>query len=134
MLVDVQGESLTPGRKAGRRVLVVDDNPDGADSLAEVLKLLGHEADVAYDGPSAVDKAVSDRFDFVLLDINMPVVDGYEVARRIRAHAPNGTPRFVAMTGFGSDDDLARSREEGFVAHLVKPVDYDRLMGILESL
>lgn len=120
--------------RAGRRVLVVDDNPDGADSLAEVLRLLGHNAEVAYDGPAAVTKAVNDAFDFVLLDINMPGIDGYEVARRIRAEAPGGPHRFVAMTGFGTEEDHARSRNEGFIAHLVKPVDYDRLIEILENI
>ena len=119
---------------AGRRVLVVDDNPDGADSLAEVLRLLGHNAEVAYDGRAAVAKAVNDSFDVVLLDINMPGMDGYEAARRIRAEAPGGPHRFVAMTGFGTEEDHARSRNEGFLAHLVKPVDYDRLMEILENI
>jgi CheY-like chemotaxis protein len=119
---------------SGRRVLVVDDNPDGADSLAEVLRLLGHDADVAYDPGGAVLKAVSTPFDLVLLDINLPGMDGYEVARRIRDRAPDRAPRFVAMTGFGTEDDHSRSRQEGFIAHLVKPVDFGRLTDLLQSM
>jgi signal transduction histidine kinase/CheY-like chemotaxis protein len=132
------GEAPAPGGLRGetpnrRRVLVVDDNPDGADSLAEVLRLLGHDADVAYDGRSAVSKAVADTFDLVVLDINLPGMDGYEVARRIRQQAPGGMHRFVAMTGFGTEEDHQRSRDEGFIAHLVKPIDHDRLMRIIEN-
>jgi signal transduction histidine kinase len=132
------GETSAPGELRGetsnrRRVLVVDDNPDGADSLAEVLRLLGHDADVAYDGRSAVAKAVADTFDLVVLDINLPGWDGYEIARRIRQQAPAGPHRFVAMTGFGTEDDHKRSRDEGFIAHLVKPIDHERLMSIIES-
>jgi signal transduction histidine kinase/CheY-like chemotaxis protein len=132
------GEAPGPGGLRGqtpnrRRVLVVDDNPDGADSLAEVLRLLGHDADVAFDGRSAVSKAVADTFDLVVLDINLPGMDGYEVARRIRQQAPAGVHRFVAMTGFGTEEDHKRSRDEGFIAHLVKPIDHDRLMRIIES-
>ena len=119
------GSPPTPARaEAGgsRRVLVVDDNVDGAESLATLLKLLGHEVHVAHDGPAALRATADVRPEVVFLDIGLPGMDGYEVARRIRR--PGRTEALlVALTGYGQEEDRRRSREAGFDHHLVKPVD-----------
>ncbi len=114
-----------------RRVLVVDDNPDAADSLALLLGLAGQEVRAAYDGPSALARAGDFRPQMVFLDIGMPGMDGYEVARRLRRQAgPNGVV-LVALTGWGQDEDRRRSEEAGFDRHLVKPVEPEALEAIL---
>jgi PAS domain S-box-containing protein len=112
-----------------RRILVVDDNRDGADTLAEFLENLGHETVCAYDGPEAL--RVADRFrpEIVLLDLGLPVMDGFEVARRLReSGAP---PKLIAITGYGQHSDRARTQEAGFDLHLVKPIDVSSLPGVL---
>lgn len=118
---------------SARCVLIVDDNPDGADALAEMLRVLGHEAHVAYDGASALEQAGRLDLDVAVLDINLPVMDGYELARRLRQTPGGARMRCVAVTGFGTEEDRARSRREGFAAHLVKPIDYDQLLKILAA-
>jgi signal transduction histidine kinase/CheY-like chemotaxis protein len=118
---------------AMRRVLVVDDNPDAADGMGEMLGMLGHEAHVAYDGVAALEKAGGLGFDVAVLDVNLPVMDGYELARRMREQPGNGRMRFIAVTGFGTEEDHERSRAAGFSAHLVKPIDYERLLKLLEA-
>jgi len=112
-----------------RRVLVVDDNIDGATTIAEVLRMLGHVVEVAHDGPSAVRGALNMRPDVILLDIGLPGMDGYEAARRIRAQEAEhgGNVTLIALTGWGQDKDRQRSREAGFNQHWVKPVDFERL-------
>ena len=121
-----------PGR-APRRVLVVDDHADSARTLARVLELWGHEVRVAHSGPEAIAAVDADPADLILLDIGLPEMDGYEVARRLRARAPAATLILVALTGYGQDDDRRRSREAGFDHHLVKPVDLADLQRLLES-
>jgi signal transduction histidine kinase len=116
-----------------RRVLVVDDNPDSADALAEMLGVLGHDAQVAYDSASALEKAARFDLDVAVLDINLPVMDGYELARRLGRQAGGDHIRFVAVTGFGTEEDQQRSRRAGFAAHLVKPIDFDQLLRILAA-
>ena len=107
-------------------VLVVDDNVDAAQMVVESLHMLGHEALATYDGPSALGVASSMRPDIALLDIGLPVMDGYELAQRLRAElAP--IPRMIALTGYGQETDRERSREAGFDLHLVKPVDLDQI-------
>ncbi|WP_198320733.1 hybrid sensor histidine kinase/response regulator [Azohydromonas aeria] len=110
-----------PGR-AARRVLVVDDNVDAADSLAMMLQLIGHEARAVHDGAAALEQAPAWQPDIVLLDIGLPGMDGYEVARRLRADAALAGTLLVALTGWGSEADKRRSAEAGFDAHLTKPV------------
>jgi CheY-like chemotaxis protein len=113
-----------------RRVLVVDDNADAATTLDALLKSLGHETSVARGGVEALRLAVEFRPDIVLLDIGMPDIDGYEVARRLRNL--NDRPfRIVAVTGWGQEPDRQKSREAGFDAHLVKPVSANQLVQIL---
>ena len=121
-------------RQAGtppRRVLIVDDNRDAADSLAVLLKLAGHEVRVAYDGPSALAEAPNFRPDVVLLDIGLPRMDGCEVARRLRQQPGMENVLLVALTGFGQEQDRRRSHEAGFNAHCVKPVDFEVLQAVL---
>ena len=117
-----------------RRVLVVDDNRDAAESLAEVLGIMGHEVRAAHDGATGVAAAAEFRPDVVLMDLGMPGVDGYEAARRIRAEPRGAGPVLVALTGWGSDGDRRRTQDAGFDRHLVKPVDADALSKIIAEL
>ncbi len=117
-----------------RRILVVDDNRDAADSLAALLKLAGHETETAYDGLDAVDRAETFRPELILLDIGLPKLGGYEVARRIREQPWGNGTVLVALTGWGHEDDRENSRTAGFRDHLVKPVKHDALMKLLAEL
>jgi len=110
-----------------RRILVVDDNPDVGDALRGLLAMQGHEAHIARDGADAVARASELRPDIVLLDISLPDVDGYEVARRLRALDATRHALILALTGFGQHGDLERSRAAGIDRHLTKPVDMDEL-------
>ncbi len=110
------------------RVLIVDDNRDAADSVGEILGELGYEVAVAYDGPSALTLAQNFKPHICVLDIGLPVMDGYELAQRLRQSAELPQPlHLIALTGYGQDSDRRRSREAGFDAHLVKPVQIDEL-------
>jgi PAS domain S-box-containing protein len=111
------------GQHSRLRVLVVDDNVDAAESLAVMIRLWGHEVHLAHDGRSALAAAAALRPDVVLLDIGMPGMDGYEVARRLRQDPDLGAAVMVAVTGWGQEDDRRRSHEAGFTFHLTKPVD-----------
>jgi CheY-like chemotaxis protein len=110
---------------APKRVLVVDDNRDAATSLAEFLRLDGHESLAVYGGKEALAAVTSFKPDVVLLDIGLPELDGYEVAQRLRASG--STVRLIALTGYGQAEDVQRTRAAGFDAHLVKPVDFAAL-------
>jgi PAS domain S-box-containing protein len=116
---------------APRRVLVVDDNVDAAAALGVLLQSLGHETCVVHDGLEALKMAVEFRPDIVLLDIGMPGLDGYEVARRLRLLKKDGTFRIIALTGWGQESDRQKSQEAGFDVHLVKPVDRNELVQVL---
>jgi CheY-like chemotaxis protein len=117
-----------------RRILVVEDNQDAAESLSMVLQFLGADVRVARDGPEALEAYESYDPAVVLLDIGMPGMDGYEVARRIRSRHPERRTALVALTGWGQDKDRERAREAGFDRHLVKPVEIDALQVLLSSL
>jgi CheY-like chemotaxis protein len=117
----------------GRRVLVVDDNRDFADSLAAVLRLAGNEVCVTYDGLEAVGAAGMWRPDVVLLDIGLPLLNGYDTARRIRDTLGKRNPLLVAITGWGQEEDRRRSRAAGFEHHLVKPIDPAELTTFLAA-
>ena len=112
----------TPQRRAVR-VLVVDDSPDNVESMALLLRLYGHEAEVALGGPAALRAAQAQQPDAVLLDISMPGLDGYQVARQLRAMFRDKRLLLVALTALGSEEDRRRSEEAGFDLHLVKPAD-----------
>jgi signal transduction histidine kinase len=118
----------------GRRILVADDNPDALASLAEVLKLQGHEVFSAANGTLALECAERHRPDVALLDIGMPLLDGYEVARRIRAQPWGAQVTLLALTGWGQEPDRRRSQSAGFDQHLVKPLDLARLNELLGRL
>jgi CheY-like chemotaxis protein len=121
--------------KAPRRILVVDDNIDAATSLAMLLQLDGHDTRVAHSGAEALAAATGFAPHFVLLDIGLPDLSGYEVARRLRSlPGLEPTPRLIALTGWGQAEDRARSREAGFEVHLVKPVDPADLGAVLDYL
>jgi PAS domain S-box-containing protein len=127
---DAGAEAALPASGAGQRVLIVDDNADAADTLDMVLRSLGYDTRVAHDGASALELALQLRPHFVLLDIGMPGLDGYEVARRLRAmNMPS--MRIIAITGWGQDADRQRAREAGFDVHLVKPVEPAELVKVL---
>ena len=114
-----QAEARDPSRR--RHILVVDDNRDAANSLARLLTILcRQEVRVAYDGPSALEAAASFRPEVVLLDIELPGMDGYEVARNLRARPEFDGTMLVALTGWGQDEDRQRSKEAGFDRHLVQ--------------
>jgi CheY-like chemotaxis protein len=115
-----------------QRVLVVDDSRDGADSLGMVLKMLGAEAEVVYDGPSAIAAIRAERPATVLLDLGMPGMDGYQVAAEIRKDPALSGIRLIALTGWGSEEERRRSREAGFDDHWVKPVDPARLRALVD--
>lgn len=112
------------------KVLVVDDDPETAHSLAELVGIKGHEAQVAYDGRSAIRNVRDDDFQLVLLDIGLPDIDGYEVARRLTLLGQRSLS-IVALTGYDSDEDLRRSDGAGLDAHIVKPCGSDQLEQIL---
>jgi CheY-like chemotaxis protein len=118
----------------GRRVLVVDDSRDSADSLGILLRHLGADTQVVYDGVSALEALRGFQPSVVFLDIAMPGMDGYETARRIRSTPEGREAALVALTGWGQDEDRRRSKAEGFVRHLLKPVDADALRALLLSL
>src|SRR4051812_585821 len=123
--------SANGAQKPSRRLLVVDDNVDAAASQAALLRVLGHEVEVAYDGETALEKARAFRPDIVLLDLGMPGMDGYEVARRLRASDAGRELKLVAQTGWAQEEDRRRTREAGFDAHLAKPVDVTLLQLVL---
>jgi signal transduction histidine kinase/ActR/RegA family two-component response regulator len=116
-----------PLEAGGKRVLVVDDNRDAAEMLAEALRQWGCEVRVATDGGAALESAEDRKPDVVLLDIGMPGMDGHEVARRLRAHPRLGDVRLVAVTGYGRELDQQQSRAAGFDLHLTKPVELEIL-------
>ena len=117
----------------GRRILVVDDNKDSATSMGRLLGMLGHEIRTAHDGQAAVDAAAAFRPDVILLDIGLPILNGYEAARRIRGQPFGKEMILIALTGWGQEDDRRRSKEAGFDLHLVKPVDPDALEKLLSD-
>jgi DNA-binding response OmpR family regulator len=112
------------------RVLVVDDNEDAADSLAVLLGVMGYEVRTAYDGPEGI--AAADEFEpaVALLDIGLPKLSGYDIARHVRARRGHDV-LLVAITGWGQEEDRRRAREAGFDHHFTKPADFDRLLALI---
>ena len=113
---------------------MVDDNRDSADTLVELGEEWGYELSAVYDGPSAIDAARAYCPQVVLLDIGLPGMDGYEVARRLRQEVSLAGIRLVAFTGYGSTEDRERTRQAGFDHHLTKPVDPQELENLLSAL
>jgi PAS domain S-box-containing protein len=128
-------ESETRGEsQPQRRVLIVDDNRDSADSLSMLLEITGNKTYVAHDGVEAVGAVEKYRPQVVLLDIGLPKLDGHEVCRRIREQPWGKNIVVIALTGWGQADDRRKSQAAGFNGHLVKPVDYDKLLELLGEL
>ncbi|HXG13045.1 MAG TPA: response regulator [Gemmataceae bacterium] len=121
------------GNGSSCRVLLVEDNADAAESLAALLRLMGHEVDVVYDGASALKTATDFQPDAVLLDIGLPGMDGYETGRRLRKLPGLEKTLLIAVTGYGQPDDRQRSQEAGFDHHLIKPVDLGTLRQLLAA-
>ena len=117
-----------------RRILIVDDSEDGAESLAMLLQLGGHETHKAHDGRAAIEAAERLRPDAILLDIGLPIMNGFEVCSYIRRQPWGKDLVLVALTGWGQEEDRQKSKEAGFDAHMVKPVDHDLLMTLLGPL
>ena len=131
--------SSVPAASAGtlaraKRILVVDDNKDAVDSLALLLSIVGQTVATSRDGLDALAQFEQFGPEVVVLDIGLPGLNGYEVARRIRAMTTAPPPVLVALTGWGQDEDRRRTVEAGFDHHLVKPVDFDALKALLASL
>jgi CheY-like chemotaxis protein len=128
------GLAAASAGSTARRVMVVDDNLDSADTLVECLTLMGHATLKAHDGRQAVDAATDFRPEVILLDIGLPGLTGHEVCRRIRGQPWGRRIVMVALTGWGQDEDRRRSREAGFDHHFVKPVDPAVLAELLDAL
>lgn len=139
----LRGAAQPPGSKAqeaprdntagmaASRILVVDDNRDAADSLADLLRIWGNDVEVCYDGLAAIDCAESFRPHIAVLDIGLPRLDGYELARRFAANPGLRDTVLIAITGYAQEEDLRRVRDAGFHHHLIKPVDVDTLLQLL---
>jgi two-component system CheB/CheR fusion protein len=120
-------------KQSARHILVVDDNKASADSLALLLRLSGHDTRVAYSGPEAIEAARAFRPDVVLLDIGLPAMDGFEVARRLRGLPITERATLIAVTGYGQEEILQKAREVGFDHHLLKPLDLDALLALMNT-
>jgi CheY-like chemotaxis protein len=116
---------------SAKRILVVDDNHDSADGLLLMLQFEGHIVKAAYDGIEGLEMAETFRPDAILLDIGMPRMNGYDVARELRKKPWGKNVLLVAQTGWGQEEDMRKSQEAGFNYHLTKPVDFDRLIKLL---
>ena len=127
----VRGGASRPG---GLRILVIEDNQDGRESLRDLLEIWGYRVDLAEDGPSGLQQALDAPPDVALIDIGLPGLDGNEVARRIRASLNGSTPCLIAMTGYGQPEDRGRAMEAGFNTYLVKPVDPETLSRLLSEV
>jgi CheY-like chemotaxis protein len=115
------------------RILVVDDNKDAAETLAELLRMLGNEVAVALDGSSAVERVAQFGPDVVLLDIGLPDMNGYEIAQRLKAEPALEGTMLVAVTGYGMEEDRRRAARSGFEHHFTKPIDLRTLQRLLQQ-
>ena len=118
---------------SSRRILVVDDNADALEMLAELLRIEGHEVQAALDGPAALDRAREFRPEVAILDLGLPGMDGYELARRLRAQLGESAPAIFALTGYGQEADRKRCEAAGFARHLLKPLEADELLAAIAS-
>jgi CheY-like chemotaxis protein len=127
------GAAAPAGEVGARRVLIIEDNRDARESLAALLRLAGHDVHTAQSGTEGIELACSAALDFVLVDIGLPDLDGYEVARRLRSHPATRRVRLVALTGYGRQEDRRRALAAGFDEHLAKPVELGSLETLLRS-
>jgi CheY-like chemotaxis protein len=119
------------GLRRGARILVVDDHADTVVSLAKLLEILGHEVRTARDGPGAVAAALDWRPEYILLDLGLPAIDGYQVAARLKQDPSCRASVIIAVTGYGQVEDRQRSRAAGIDYHMLKPVDHRDLLALL---
>lgn len=122
-----------PSPKSGLRVLVVDDSDDVAEMTAEMLRMYGHEASIANDGPSALAAVDSDRPDAVLLDLGLPGMNGLQVAEALHVARHSASPLVIAVSGYDRAEDRERLIKAGCLHHLVKPVDFNRILALLAA-
>jgi signal transduction histidine kinase/ActR/RegA family two-component response regulator len=127
----VSPEPVHVEKGSGRHILLVDDNEDARELLAEMLRTIGHRVELAPDGPSALEMLETYTPDVAILDLGLPVMDGFELASRIIDSLPTRRPRLIALTGYGAESDVARTRAVGFDAHLVKPVSMPVLISAI---
>ncbi len=125
-----QPPTASQNQESRPRILIVDDNVRTAQGFAQILTLLGNETRTAYNGHDAITEALAFRPEFILLDIGLPGMDGYQVAERLRGEGFSGS-RIIAITGYGDEEDRRRSKEAGFDFHLVKPIDVDALVSLI---
>jgi CheY-like chemotaxis protein len=131
----VVSDDLSPrSERRGRRVLIADDDVDSATSLAMLLEFSGHQVSIAHDGRRAVELAELEQPDVIVLDIGMPVMNGHEAAMAIRASDRGKRVVLIALTGWGENDDRQRTRDAGFDAHRVKPVDPMEVIDLIAKL
>jgi len=133
--VQTEQQDEGPGapQPAARQILIVDDNVDGADSLATLLRFAGHEVKVAHNGPTALEIVQSEKPQIAILDIRMPTMDGYQLAQQLRKEPGLENLVLVALTGYGQPEDHQRSQAAGFTHHLTKPVDSNQLRELIDS-
>lgn len=117
-----------------QRTLIVDDNKESAQTMGWLMEIIGHEVELAFDGKSALEKSSSAAFDIILLDINLPDINGYELLERLKKNPQLSDATFVAQTGWDRKEDHERSIKAGFQYHLVKPVDVEWLKEISRSV
>lgn len=129
---NISGEAA-PAKAKPLRILIADDNADAANTLATYLRLSGHRPVVAFDGNEALQLAAEERPDVMLVDLTMPTLNGYDVARNIRAQPWGSSVRLVAVSGWFSQEDIDRASNAGFDAHMSKPIDMDKLPGVLQT-
>jgi CheY-like chemotaxis protein len=127
--------SASPAQRVSRsaRVLLIDDNVDLARCLARLLEIHGHDVRIAHDGPSGIDQARAWNPEFVLLDIGLPGMDGFQVASLLRQNEATQDTVIIAISGYGHEEDRARSKQAGFDHHLVKPINSDELAMIMAN-
>lgn len=127
------GDAARKATAVAARVLVVDDNVDSAETLGVLLRIYGHEVHVVHDGFQALDDLDAFHPDVAILDIGMPEMNGYTVARRMRERLGDATPLLIAVTGWGQEEDRRRSKAAGFDHHFVKPVDPAALAAVIAA-
>lgn len=131
---ELDSDSGSERAQRGLRILVVDDLVDAADSLALLLRMLGHQVKTAHDGPAALEAAQQFLPEAVVLDIALPKLDGYQVAMRLRQDPPLQRVCLIALSGYGEPSDVQQAQEAGFDHHLLKPVDPERLEALIAEL